>query len=50
MSKKYYALVITGALMILAGVIIQIIIETCYDKAPSEFFNDPICRIVNCYK
>lgn len=50
MGKKYYALVITGALMILAGIIIQIIIESCYDKTPNEFFNNPICKVISCYK
>lgn len=50
MKKGLYTFVITCiVLLILYIITIQIIISSCYEKSPNEFFNSSLCREIEKY-
>ena len=50
MRKNLYVFVIACIVLLLIYIItIQVIISSCYEKSPNEFFNSPLCREIEKY-
>lgn len=47
MNKTIMLLVILGATLLVLGIIATMIQEDCYNKPIDEYFNSPMCRVIN---
>lgn len=47
MNDVIRILIILGATLLLLGIITTMIPADCYNKPIDEYFNNPMCRVVN---
>lgn len=47
MNEIIKIIIIIGAILLLLGVITTMLQEDCYNKPIDEYFNNPMCRVVN---
>jgi hypothetical protein len=47
MNDVMRILIILGATLLLIGIITTMIQADCYNKPIDEYFNSPMCRVVN---